>query len=62
MNFANYLLKRGLQHPNVVRMFGIYIDEAKNNYMVMELVPKGSLKALLNREKSKITLIEKYDM
>ena len=43
-------------------MLGIFIDDDKNNYMVMELVPKGSLKALLLRDKNKLTMKDKFDM
>jgi serine/threonine protein kinase len=52
----------GLQHPNVIRMFGLYADNEGNIYMVMEMVVKGNLKGLLPKLRNKITFQEKLDM
>ena len=54
------ILKRGLQHPNVIRLLGLYIDN-EDNYMVMELASKGSLKNLLSKEKN-VSMKDMYDM
>jgi serine/threonine protein kinase len=51
----------GLQHPNVVRMLGLFIDAESNKYMVMEMVSKGSLKGLLDKTKD-IPIKEKLEM
>lgn len=51
-----------LSHPNVVRMFGLYVDVKGNHYMVMELVAKGSLKGMLVNVRPNLNLKEKLDM
>ena len=57
-----YLYLSNLQHPNVVRLFGLYIAYDDESYMVMELVPKGSLKKLLSRDPSIFTPNDLLDM
>ena len=46
----------------MVRLFGLYIAYDDESYMVMELVPKGSLKKLLSRDPSIFTPNDLLDM
>jgi serine/threonine protein kinase len=50
-----------LQHPNVVRMLGLYSNES-DHYMVMELVSSGSLKDLLKRLGTQVTWNSQLEM
>src|SRR5690348_9007095 len=43
-----------LNHPNVIRLLGRFIDKEGNQYIVTELANKGSLKNLLRTEKDSI--------
>jgi len=49
---------QSLNHPNIVRFFGVYIDQAGEYYLVMEYISRGSLDLLLQREKKKISEID----
>jgi len=42
-----------LNHPNLVKLFAIVIDETEGNFMIQEFMEKGDLKNYLKKMKSK---------
>ena len=44
-----------LEHTNIVRIYGICLDDKESVSLLMELVPGGSLRAMLDRDAAAIT-------
>ncbi|KAL6742409.1 hypothetical protein Aduo_015562 [Ancylostoma duodenale] len=54
-------LMRGLDHPNVVKLYGVGVLD-RPLYILLEYVAGGSLKTYLRRNKQNITIEEKVQM
>lgn len=52
-------LMRNLKHPNIVRLWGVAVDE-QPLYIVLELIKGGALNSFL--QKNKCTMEEKMSM
>jgi len=46
---------RSLNHPNIVRYLGLFIDPKNSKYIAMEYVSRGALNILLKEEEQKLT-------
>eukprot|EP01114_Cavostelium_apophysatum_P022062 TRINITY_DN785_c0_g1_i1.p1 TRINITY_DN785_c0_g1~~TRINITY_DN785_c0_g1_i1.p1 ORF type:complete len:1422 (-),score=266.01 TRINITY_DN785_c0_g1_i1:73-4338(-) len=44
-----------LNHPNIVRYFGFFMDEKEDRYIVMEYVPQGSLEIWLKKQRDELS-------
>ena len=44
-----------LNHPNIVKMYGIFEDSLKGVFIVMELMEKGSLYGLIINKEDELT-------
>jgi serine/threonine protein kinase len=55
------IMKR-LQHPNIIRLYGICKPEGENQMMVMEFMEKGSLYQHLHEDKIKFSTEKQKEM
>ena len=53
---------QSLNHPNIVRFFGIHTTSKGEHFIVMEYMQKGSLDGLLQMESKKISAIDLLSM
>jgi len=49
---------QSLNHPNIVRFFGIHTTSNGEHFLVMEYMRKGSLDGVLQTEKEQISLLD----
>ncbi len=56
------ILLRTLNHPNVVRFYGVYSASELEQYMVFELLEEGSLDRLLQNKGQEIAQFELLNM
>jgi serine/threonine protein kinase len=50
------------QHPHIVRLLGIVVDDPKSLVLLMELSPLGSLRTLLDKDVDKVLKSEKAQL
>ena len=53
---------QSLNHPNIVRLFGIHTTSNGENFLVMEYMNQGSLDGVLRTERSQIKLTDLLSM
>jgi len=53
---------QSLNHPNIVRFFGIHSTSNEEHFLVMEYMRKGSLDGVLQTEKNQLNLVDLLSM
>jgi serine/threonine protein kinase len=53
---------RKLNHPNIIRFFGVHISQGGQLYMVMEYLPSGSLLDKIRSVDGGMSMLDKLSM
>jgi serine/threonine protein kinase len=55
-------LLKGLNHPNIVRYFGVYKSPENNMFVMMEFMAQGDVSSLLRTNKDTYHLVDLLSM
>ena len=48
-----------LNHPSIVRLYGVFVSQYNENMMVFEYLPEGSLLSMVKQQRAQLT---KFDL